>query len=62
MSVKTLLEGEIEKRFEDLGEIESGTEEYKTTVDGLLQFVMSRVHRLVFSSFICCIFKSLSNI
>lgn len=39
MSVKTLLEGEIEKRFEDLEYIPSGTEEHKTSTDALTKLL-----------------------
>lgn len=39
MRVKTLLEGEIEKRFEDLEKIPSGTEEHKTSTDALTKLI-----------------------
>lgn len=39
MSVKDLLEGEITKRFEDLENVDSGTEEYETTVNGLTKLL-----------------------
>lgn len=35
MSIKTLLEKEINDEFEELGKTAIGSEEYKTTVDGL---------------------------
>lgn len=39
MSIKTLLEQEINDEFETLGKIEIGTKEYATTVDGLTKLV-----------------------
>ena len=35
MKIKTLLEEKIQDSLEELGGLESGTEEYKTTVDGI---------------------------
>ena len=39
MSMKTLLNEEIENEFKLLGKMQPGTEEYKTTVDGLTKLV-----------------------
>ena len=39
MSMKTLLNEEIENEFKLLGKMQPGTEEYKTTVDGLVKLV-----------------------
>ena len=39
MNVKTLLEEEIRGEFEGLNELEVGSEEYKTTVDGLTKLI-----------------------
>ena len=39
MSMKTLLNEEIENEFKLLGKMQPGTEEYKTTVDGLIKLV-----------------------
>lgn len=39
MSIETLLEGEIESELQTLGEMEVGTNEYKTVVDGLTKLI-----------------------
>ena len=39
MSVKTLLEDEIENEFTELSAMKKGSEEYKATVDGLTKLV-----------------------
>ena len=39
MKIQTLLNEEIEAEFEKLKDMEKGTEEYKTTVDGLTKLV-----------------------
>ena len=39
MDIKTLLEEEIRDEFEKLKAIEVGTEEYKTTIDGLAKLM-----------------------
>lgn len=39
MSIKTLLDAEIQDEFSQLAKMEVGTEEYKTTVDGLTKLV-----------------------
>ncbi len=39
MSIKTLLEKEINDEFEELGKTAIGSEEYKTTVDGLAKLM-----------------------
>lgn len=39
MSIKTMLNEEIQSEFSELAKIEVGTEPYKTTVDGLTKLV-----------------------
>lgn len=39
MSIKTLLEKEINDEFEELGKTAIGSEEYRTTVDGLAKLM-----------------------
>lgn len=39
MKIDALLKKEIESEFEELSKIEVGTEQYKTTVDGLTKLV-----------------------
>ena len=39
MNVKTLLEEEIQGEFEGLNELEVGSKEYQTTVDGLTKLI-----------------------
>lgn len=39
MSIRTLLEVEIEDEFNKLSEMKPGTEEYKVTVDGLTKLI-----------------------
>ena len=39
MKIETLLHEEIQDEFKNLKEMELGTEEYKTTVDGLAKLV-----------------------
>lgn len=39
MNIEKLLHEEIESEFEDLGKLELGSDEYKTTVDGLTKLV-----------------------
>lgn len=39
MSIETLLRGEIEEEFSKLNEMKVGTEEYRTTVDGLTKLI-----------------------
>jgi hypothetical protein len=39
MSIKTLLEKEINDEFEELGKTAIGSDEYKTTVDGLTKLM-----------------------
>lgn len=39
MSIRTLLEVEIEEEFEKLNNIEVGSEQYKVTVDGLTKLI-----------------------
>lgn len=39
MNIRTLLRDEIQDEFKDLNKMELGSEEYKTTVDGLTKLV-----------------------
>lgn len=39
MKIETLLQEEIQNEFEDLGVLETGTEKYKATVDGLTKLL-----------------------
>ena len=39
MSIETMLHAEIESQFEGIKDVEMGTEEYKTSVDGLAKLM-----------------------
>lgn len=43
MSVEKLLEGEIEKRLENLEDVDAGTDEYKAQVDGVTKLIDRKI-------------------
>ena len=43
MSVEKLLEGEIEKRLESLGDVNSGSDEYDTKVNGVTKLLDRKI-------------------